>query len=307
MSKLMEIIDKSPDFKNGTCSFKFLDTTFNQLTRKIGSKEGANFTTAKAGDILSKELLQTLNTKQITLRNRLQTWQKKLNDWVKARNADRQIEAETFEYNFTSVVDYSSKYEANITLADYYLLSEFVSAEKELYEFINYYSKQYMLYLQKRLKEWSKTRKYWSSAKSVKFRITFEHRQDEAYIKSAEGLTTQIKRYDNYNLDIIVSGLDQMKLGEKRTVTFYAWRRTSANYYEATIPYPITRLPLGAETDDGLIDGGLIISDGGNFVTGLSKTWELNEPSGKHSPHFDCDEKNLTINWFLTRSIIRDF
>lgn len=46
----MEIIDKSPDFKNGTCSFKFLDTTFNQLTRKIGSKEGASFTTAKARD-----------------------------------------------------------------------------------------------------------------------------------------------------------------------------------------------------------------------------------------------------------------
>lgn len=79
MSKLMEIIDKSPDFKNGTCSFKFLDTTFNQLTRKIGSKEGANFTTAKVGDILSKELLQTLNTKQIALKNKVLKWQDEIN------------------------------------------------------------------------------------------------------------------------------------------------------------------------------------------------------------------------------------
>lgn len=307
MSKLMEIIDKSPDFKNGTCSFKFLDTTFNQLTRKIGSKAGANFTTVKAGDVLSKELLQSLNNKEITLRNRLQTWQTKLNDWIKARNSDRNLGAETFNYTFTSINDYSSKYIAGETLADYYLLSEFVSAEKELYEFANYYSKQHMKYLQNRLKEWSKRRKYWSSVKSIKFQITFEHRQDEAYVKDSQGLTTQVVRSGDYNLEVIVSGLDQMKLGEKRTITFFSKRKDGLQYYEATLPYPLTRTALGVATDDGIVDGGLIIADGGNYVTSLSKTWEVHEWAEISSPHFDCTEDNLSLNWFLNRVLIREF
>ena len=38
MAKLMEVIEKSPNFKKGTVSMKLLDTTFSQLTRKIGSQ-----------------------------------------------------------------------------------------------------------------------------------------------------------------------------------------------------------------------------------------------------------------------------
>ena len=43
MAKLMEIINKNQNLKNGTITLKFLDTTFTQLTRKLGSLPGANF------------------------------------------------------------------------------------------------------------------------------------------------------------------------------------------------------------------------------------------------------------------------
>ena len=38
MSKLMEIIEKTPNFKKGIATLKFLDTSFTMLSRKIGSR-----------------------------------------------------------------------------------------------------------------------------------------------------------------------------------------------------------------------------------------------------------------------------
>lgn len=82
MAKLMEVIEKNPNFKTGTASLKLLDTTFTQLTRKIGSNPEANFKTAKAGDILSKEILTSLNQEQLLLKDKLILWQNAYNNWI---------------------------------------------------------------------------------------------------------------------------------------------------------------------------------------------------------------------------------
>ena len=61
MAKLMEVIEKSPNFKKGTVSMKIaLILLSSQLTRKIGSQAGVDYKTARAGQMLSKELLQLL-------------------------------------------------------------------------------------------------------------------------------------------------------------------------------------------------------------------------------------------------------
>lgn len=305
MSKLMEIIDKSPDFKNGTCSFKFLDTTFNQLTRKIGSKEGANFTTAKAGDILSKELLQTLNTKQIALKDKVLKWQDEINKWVTDKNTNKNINANLMNYIFTSVVDYTSKYIPGETLADYYLLSEVVSAEKELYEFTSYYTTQYIIYLQNILKEWSKDKLYFSCIKKVYGTVYFNFDIEEWKLTDAAGLVTTTEGGGKART-IRVSGFENMKLGEHKRVTYYAYYSTSSNpqvIYKGYVYFNIKRTALGSQKDDGKFDFWLSSWAGKGLVSHYSEM-KVEEYTGKHSPHFDTEPKDLNINWVKTRVLL---
>ena len=305
MSKLMEIIDKSPDFKNGTCSFKFLDTTFNQLTRKIGSKEGANFTTAKAGDILSKELLQTLNTKQIALKDKVLKWQDEINKWVTDKNTNKNINANLMNYIFTSVVDYTSKYVPGETLADYYLLSEVVSAEKELYEFTSYYTTQYIIYLQNILKEWSKDKLYFSCIKKVYGTVYFNFDIEEWKLTDAAGLVTTTEGGGKART-IRVSGFENMKLGEHKRVTYYAYYSTSSNpqvIYKGYVYFNIKRTALGSQKDDGKFDFWLSSWAGKGLVSHYSEM-KVEEDTGKHSPHFDAEPKDLNINWVKTRVLL---
>lgn len=305
MSKLMEIIDKSPDFKNGTCSFKFLDTTFNQLTRKIGSKEGANFTTAKAGDILSKELLQTLNTKQIVLKDKVLKWQDEINKWVTNKNTNKNINANLMNYIFTSVVDYTSKYIPGETLADYYLLSEVVSAEKELYEFTSYYTTQYIIYLQNILKEWSKDKLYFSCIKKVYGTVYFNFDIEEWKLTDAAGLVTTTEGGGKART-IRVSGFENMKLGEHKRVTYYAYYSTSSNpqvIYKGYVYFNIKRTALGSQKDDGKFDFWLSSWAGKGLVSHYSEM-KVEEYTGKHSPHFDAEPKDLNINWVKTRVLL---
>lgn len=305
MSKLMEIIDKSPDFKNGTCSFKFLDTTFNQLTRKIGSKEGANFTTAKAGDILSKELLQTLNTKQIALKDKVLKWQDEINKWVTDKNTNKNINANLMNYIFTSVVDYTSKYVPGETLADYYLLSEVVSAEKELYEFTSYYTTQYIIYLQNILKEWSKDKLYFSCIKKVYGTVYFNFDIEEWKLTDAAGLVTTTEGGGKART-IRVSGFENMKLGEHKRVTYYAYYSTSSNpqvIYKGYVYFNIKRTALGSQKDDGKFDFWLSSWAGKGLVSHYSEM-KVEEYTGKYSPHFDAEPKDLNINWVKTRVLL---
>lgn len=305
MSKLMEIIDKSPDFKNGTCSFKFLDTTFNQLTRKIGSKEGANFTTAKAGDILSKELLQTLNTKQIALKDKVLKWQDEINKWVTDKNTNKNINANLMNYIFTSVVDYTSKYIPGETLADYYLLSEVVSAEKKLYEFTSYYTTQYIIYLQNILKEWSKDKLYFSCIKKVYGTVYFNFDIEEWKLTDAAGLVTTTEGGGKART-IRVSGFENMKLGEHKRVTYYAYYSTSSNpqvIYKGYVYFNIKRTALGSQKDDGKFDFWLSSWAGKGLVSHYSEM-KVEEYTGKHSPHFDAEPKDLNINWVKTRVLL---
>lgn len=305
MSKLMEIIDKSPDFKNGTCSFILLDTTFNQLTRKIGSKEGANFTTAKAGDILSKELLQTLNTKQIALKDKVLKWQDEINKWVTDKNTNKNINANLMNYIFTSVVDYTSKYVPGETLADYYLLSEVVSAEKELYEFTSYYTTQYIIYLQNILKEWSKDKLYFSCIKKVYGTVYFNFDIEEWKLTDAAGLVTTTEGGGKART-IRVSGFENMKLGEHKRVTYYAYYSTSSNpqvIYKGYVYFNIKRTALGSQKDDGKFDFWLSSWAGKGLVSHYSEM-KVEEYTGKHSPHFDAEPKDLNINWVKTRVLL---
>mgnify|MGYP000356199474 FL=1 len=301
----MEIIDKSPDFKNGTCSFKFLDTTFNQLTRKIGSKEGASFTTAKARDILSKELLQTLNTKQIVLKDKVLKWQDEINKWVTNKNTNKNINANLMNYIFTSVVDYTSKYIPGETLADYYLLSEVVSAEKELYEFTSYYTTQYIIYLQNILKEWSKDKLYFSCIKKVYGTVYFNFDIEEWKLTDAAGLVTTTEGGGKART-IRVSGFENMKLGEHKRVTYYAYYSTSSNpqvIYKGYVYFNIKRTALGSQKDDGKFDFWLSSWAGKGLVSHYSEM-KVEEYTGKHSPHFDAEPKDLNINWVKTRVLL---
>lgn len=296
MAKLMEIIEKNPNFKNGTTSLKLLDTTFTQLTRKIGSNPGANFKTAKAGDILSKELLVSLNQEQLSLKDKLLLWKDAYNEWINSKKS-KVTTLSNFEYEFSSLVDYSDKYIPGTTLADYYLLTEFINAEKELYEFGHYWGKNHMLDNLNLIKEWSKTQVYGSCLKTIymiwdinfgssrKWRIL-----DNGQISDLE-VTLHVNPDDKGHL--YVSGLQNIKIGETRSIVTQTTRYNYEGYVSGGT-LNITRNSLGKDSDDGYFTFTAI-------KTGLDvELWpRAEEWTGKHSPHFDND--NPTLPWLKNR------
>lgn len=285
MAKLMEIIEKVPNFRDGTVSMKMLDTTFSQLTRKIGTEVGADYKTATTGQLLSKELLQSLNKDQIALKDRLEAWKQAYNVYI---DSIKPIitEAVNFNYNFSSAIDYTSKYEAGKTLADYYLLTEVVNAEKELYEFINYWGKNHMTDLLNKMKEWSKTRVYGSSLKEIKV----------SYHTSGGGSFTCYNnggfemRRGSYEEAYYFSGFEKMKINESRNIKFSGSFSNPNNTWRYYCDLTITRKSLGNVPND---DGYYIFSwkRSGEVQYDNTSGPYISKWSGISSPHFDIDLK----------------
>lgn len=297
MSKLMEIIEKNPDFKNGTVSVRLLDTTFSQLTRKIGSKVGSNFISSNTGDMLSKEVLVSLNQEQLSLKQKLIDWQNNYNNYIDSISK-KITNATHFEYNFTSLVDYSSKYIPNKTSADYYLLTEFVNAEKELYEFGHYWGKNHMLDLLAKMKEWSKTQVYGSSVQEIGTEFEAHHGGYRWEILDNAGLEVRMDIETNLYHDkrwYYVSNLQSIKINEKKIIKGRCYYRRN-NRYDDRIAYgecfiEITRKSLG---NNCKIDDGYFIFTA--WEKGLDKvrSWpRVTKWTNIESPYFDIKEPTL--------------
>lgn len=291
MAKLMEIIEKNPDFKKGTVSMRMLDTTFSQLTRKIGSQAGVNYKTAAKGQMLSKELLQSLNRDQLALKEKLLKWQQAYNAYIDSIKS-KITEATHFDYVFTSLIDYTSKYVPNKTLADYYLFAEFVNAEKELYEFGHYWGREHMRDLLFKMKEWSKRKNYGSCVGEVA--VEFETRSTSTNwtISQKEGLIVRTDSGgDTHRHDkvwLYISGLQDMKIEERRVVRVRA--DTGGNGYLV-----IARNSLHASA--GLNDDGYFTFTPGH--TGLAdgvRSWpRVTKWTEIGSPYFDIEKPTLPL------------
>lgn len=285
MAKLMEIIEKIPNFRDGTVSMKMLDTTFSQLTRKIGTEVGADYKAATTGQILSKELLQSLNKDQIVLKNRLEAWKQAYNVYIDSIKSII-TEAVNFNYDFSSAIDYTNKYESGKTLADYYLLTEVVNAEKELYEFINYWGKNHMTDLLNKMKEWSKTRTYSSCVKKIKVHYNGGGNR-RFYCDNTAGLDVKV----DYNGVCYITGLENMRIGETRIVKFVGVFESPNNKLYCDYELTINKNTLG---NTGLFDDGYYtFSFKGSGSTNLvpASGPYISEWSGISSPHFDIDLK----------------
>lgn len=310
MSKLMEIIEKSPDFEKGTATLRFLDTTFSQLTRKIGSKTGADFKTAKARDTLSKELLISLNKEQLLLKDKLILWQQSYNAWINSIKG-KITGATNFEYNFTSLIDYSSKYVVNKTLADYYLLTEVINAEKELYEFGHYWGRNHMVNTLNKMKEWSKYRVYGSSVATIG--VEYETRRSTPWqIIDNAGLTVSLANNDRHDKKwVYISGMSNMGLGETRTVKIYMrleWisggggsgDSETSHLLEGYAYFSITRNRLNSIYDDGYYTYTAWMS--GALADSVRSWPTVTSWTGKSSPHFETSD--VTLPWMTSRVLI---
>ena len=291
MAKLMEVIEKNPDFKNGTVSLRLLDTTFTQLTRKIGSEANADYKTAAPKQVLSKEMLQSLNRDQLALKEKLLSWQQAYNNYIdsiKSKIAD----ATHFDYVFTSLIDYTSKYVPNQTLADYYLLTEFINAEKELYEFGHYWGREHMKNLLLRMKEWSKTKLYGASVGEVALEFETRSTRTRWTITQKAGLIVKTgSGGDTHRHDkvwLYISGLQNMRIGESKVVKVSA---STGGYGAITI----TRNSLNS--DPQLKDDGYFTFN--PWHSGLAdgvRSWpRVTKWTDEGSPHFDIPKPTLPI------------
>lgn len=296
MAKLMEVIEKSPNFKKGTVSMKLLDTTFSQLTRKIGSQAGVNYKTVRSGQMLSKELLQSLNRDQLALKDKLLKWQQAYNTYIDSIKSII-TDATHFDYTFTSLVDYTSKYVANKTLADYYLLTEFVNAEKELYEFGHYWGRNHMINLLSQMKEWSKTRWYGSCVGEVA--VEYEtlgngrkwevKKKDGLNVKTGSGEDTQ---FGGDKCWLYISGLQAIKIGETRTV------EVSTDEYNENYSYGYISITRNSLTNpESEIDDGYFIFKAWHkgLADGVRSAPRVTKWTGVGSPYFDIKNPTLQI------------
>jgi hypothetical protein len=310
VSKLMEIIEKTPNFKKGIATLKFLDTSFTMLSRKIGSRGGSNFETAKMGDMLSKELLVSLNSKQLYLKSRLIIWLNNYNTWLNSIK-NKIPEINNFEYNFSSLIDYSSKYVANKTLADYYLLAEVINAEKELYEFGHYWGRNHMLNTLNKMKEWSKYKVYGSSVATIG--VEYETRRSTPWqIIDNAGLTVSLANNDRHDKKwVYISGMSNMGLGETRTVKIYMrleWisggggsgDSETSHLLEGYAYFSITRNRLNSIYDDGYYTYTAWMS--GALADSVRSWPTVTSWTGKSSPHFETSD--VTLPWMTSRVLI---
>lgn len=291
MAKLMEVIEKSPNFKKGTVSMKLLDTTFSQLTRKIGSQAGVNYKIVRAGQMLSKELLQSLNRDQLALKDKLLKWQQAYNAYIDSIKSII-TDATHFDYVFTSLIDYSSKYVPNKTLADYYLFAEFVNAEKELYEFGHYWGREHMKNLLLKMKEWSKTKLYGASVGEVALEFETRSTRTDWTITQKAGLIVKTgSGGDTHRHDkvwLYISGLQNIKIGESKIVKVDA---DTGGFGAITI----TRNSL--KCDSELKDDGYFIFKAwhSGLADGVRSAPRVTQWTGEGSPHFDIKNPTLQI------------
>ena len=299
MAKLMEVIEKSPNFKKGTVSMKLLDTTFSQLTRKIGSQPGKLFQTVETGDMLSKEVLQSLNAYQLALKERLILWQQAYNTYIDSIKS-KITDATHFNYTFTSLVDYTSKYVANKTLADYYLLTEFVNAEKELYEFGHYWGKNHMINLLSQMKEWSKTRWYGSCVGEVAVEYETFHNYHGWKILETADLEVKINKQPDDSHDkcwLYVSELQKIKINETKIIKIQCFDRRGNSNNSTGVGYgylQITRKSLNVTfdiTDDGYFE----FKAWGEHIDKVRSAPRATKWTGIGSPYFDIAKPTLQI------------
>ena len=220
--KLMEVIELKKGLKTSKATIKLLDTGFSQLTRKIGSNPGADYTTIEDGDILSKEVLVSLNQKQLELKARYETLISDYNTFINAKKS-KITDLSSFEYNFTALTDYSSGYEAGTTPADYYMLTEIVNAEKELYELGSFWYLNHLKENIELIKTWSKNKNYLSTtSKVIGFFETMYNYNPRAGTPSISGVTVQNVSSSSDKVTVKVGGLGNIPVGSTCTITIYA-------------------------------------------------------------------------------------
>ena len=291
----MEITELKKKLKTGRASLTLLDTSFSQLTRKITSETGADYTTAAAGDPLSKELIVSLNEAQIALKERYEILFSEYNAWITEKQTDIP-DLETFDYEFSAIYDYSSGYEADSTSADYYMLTSIVNAEKELYEAGNYW---FMNNLESNIdviKEWSKTQNYLSTTSAViGYFETYWNRYPSAISCSVSGVSYS-NNTSSDKVYVTVTGLENIPDGTTCKITIRASYESGSHddlttvyeygymYIKRTVIDNDSYLTCWADKGD--------LDDRGN-ISGYTRT-------GDTATHFDTDTPSFS--WLQERT-----
>lgn len=306
--KMMEIIEHKMDLKNGKVTLNLLDTTFSQLTRKIGSNTGSTWETATEGEVLSKEVLMSLNIKQLSFKPRFTSFITDYNNYI--ASVASKVALEVFDYNFSSLIDYSSKYVPEQTLADYSLLAELVNAEKELYEAGHFWAEENFKRNRDKLKEWSKDKTYGSVVEKYYSKICSLEgdygREWRIITQPNFGVSSEIESVSSSAFRINFSNLENLPVGATATTTikwsiwYYGSHDHDDREIEGYIYFSIKRESLGGEDDDGKFVITELTSSNEVQVRYVGSFYYTN--NGLHTPHFDATD--LDLPWFKNRILI---
>lgn len=306
MSKLMEIIEKVPNFKKGTCSITLLDTNFFQLTRNIGSKTGHTVFNAVNGDVLSKEMLVSLNKTQLDFKPRIENLVNQYNAWIDSKKKIIST-LENFNLIFTSLRDYSNKIVVGDTQADYYLLSEIIGAEKELYETLHFWLANHYEKNKSKLAEWSKSRPYGSNVSGLitpMLNHTYSRIERINVTCSNPAIQISAAQDGRYTAYAIISNPEIIPVGESVTITVTAVSNLDASSRFNKGTYRLTRNRLNSAIDDGYFSNMQVLNYEENYnnIGGIQGTGRVTDIRNIISPHFKTDK--CSFSWIKNRIFI---
>jgi len=294
MSKMLEVIEKSTNYKTGEVKLLLLDTNFSKLGKVIGEEPGKDWNNISDNDMLSKDLLQSLNDDQIEyVKTRLLEFTRQYNIWIND-TINKVTGLNTWEYNFTSLIDWSSKYIPKVTPASYFLvLTDLVNAEKEMYDFSYFRANLHMNNNLNVLKEWSKTQNYTTSITdytSAEFEVKTSSSRTEWFNprSNVPGVTVRLENNNKSDKKrMIVSGLHNLAIGQQVLCNMNStYDDGDNNYIDSVSHWIIKRESLSGTPDDGKI------THVDHYITGAAADKVNGGPSvsawsGLHSPHFN--------------------
>ncbi|MGL5950097.1 MAG: hypothetical protein ACRCZH_01590, partial [Cetobacterium sp.] len=160
MSKMLQIIGKKTNHKNGTVDVELLQTDFESYTKTMTSVPGQTLDNATAGADVGYQFFHDLIARQLAVIPSFDNYKNQYNTAINSKKGKVTF-LNNFIYNFGSLTDYrASFYDGQ--KADYKAFSRLIAAEKEMYDF-TVFAKSHIQENCRLMGEWSKAKYYGSN------------------------------------------------------------------------------------------------------------------------------------------------
>ena len=221
MSKIMEVLQIKPDYKNNKAKITLGDTSYSTFGKKFASVPGQTVDNITAGEYLGYETIHDLYTKQKVIFDKLETAKATINAWCSEKSGTYGLGTIHQFAPGLSLADYRGDFSEGSS-AGWKALTTFINPENTLYKYTRdagiYFSE-----LQEYLQEWSKNRNYLSTtSKVIGYFETGWNKYPRAWTSNSYGLTIVNVPSSSDKVYVHVTDLENIPDGVTATIKIEA-------------------------------------------------------------------------------------